>query len=179
MPLRSIVAVVVIGALAIAAIDYAAYQPWRCSVMRRSLEPATLRLWEQHRPIVLATVRHNAELARGCIRITPYDPGPYMLAAANDRMAGDYLSAMTMYERALRFDRRPELYFDLGLMQLELGKVADAEESFVQAAFFDPYTILEIPPEDVRNRVMDRVGKDHYLEWLGLDQPAAKKAMRR
>jgi tetratricopeptide (TPR) repeat protein len=178
MRIRNIVAAIVVGALAIAAIDRVAYQPWRCSVMRRTLEPATLLLWERHDSFVAPRARENAAMARACISVTPYDSAPYMIAAANDRLAGDYVTAAAMYERALRSDRRPEIYFDLGLMQLELARTADAEENFVQAGSFDPYTILDIPPDDVRMRVMERVGKDHYLTWWGLDQPALK-ALRR
>jgi tetratricopeptide (TPR) repeat protein len=173
-PLR-IVAAIVIGAAAFAAIGRVAYQPWRCSVMRRSLEPATLRLWERHDLLVASQARENAAMARACVGITPYDSAQYMLAAANDRLSGNIVTAAAMYETALRFDRRPEIYFDLGLMQLDLARTADAEESFVQAGSFDPYTILEIPPDDVRNRVMQRVGQDHYFAWWGPEQPALKR----
>jgi hypothetical protein len=174
MRIRNVIAGLVIGALAVAAINRVAYQPWRCSVMRRTLEPATLLLWERHDLSVRARARENAAMARACISVTPYDSAPYMIAAANDRLAGDSITAAAMYEGALRFDRRPEIYFDLGLMQLERARIADAEESFVKAGSFDPYTILDIPPEDVRVRVMQRVGKDHYFAWWGPDQPALR-----
>jgi len=174
MRIRSVVAGVVIGALAIVAMHRVVYQPWRCSVMRRTLEPATLLLWERQDSFVRPRARENAAMARACIGVTPYDSAPYMMAAANDRLAGDFVTAAAMYEGALHCDRRPEIYFDLGLMQLELARTADAEESFVKAGSFDPYTILDIPPEDVRMRVMQRVGKDHYFAWWGPDQPALK-----
>jgi len=173
-----IVAAIVIGAMAIAAIGRVSYQPWRCSVMRRRLEPATLRLWERHDSSVRSQARENAAMARACVGVTPYDSAQYMLAAANDRLAGDIGAAAAMYQTALRYDRRPEIYFDLGLMQLDLARTADAEESFVQAGSFDPFTILEIPPDDVRNRVMQRVGQDHYFTWWGPEQPALKRMRR-
>ncbi len=175
---RNVLAALAIATLAIAAIDRAAYEPWRCSVVRRSLEPATLRLWTRQDSFMRPRARENAVLARACLRITPCDAAPYILAATNDRLTGDYLNAAAMYEQALRFDRRPEIYFDLGLMQLELARIADAEESFVQAGSFDPYTILDIPQEDIRNRVMERVGKDHYFAWWGPDQPALRATRR-
>jgi tetratricopeptide (TPR) repeat protein len=164
----------VIAILAVLAINRIAYRPWQCSVMRRSLEPATLQLWQRHDPFVVSTARENAALARSCIQITPCDSAPYMLAAANDRLAGDYASAAADYEQALRYERRPELYFGLGIVQLQLARTAEAEENFVLAGSFDPFTMVDIPPPDVRNRVMDRVGKDHYLPWWGPNQPYLK-----
>ncbi|HMC22643.1 MAG TPA: hypothetical protein VKL19_12400, partial [Thermoanaerobaculia bacterium] len=65
--------------------------------------------------------RVNAELIP-CIEHCPAAVNAYMIAAANYAVLHRIPEAIVMYERALRYDRRPEIYFELGMAYLEVGQ---------------------------------------------------------
>ena len=69
---------------------------------------------------------------------------------------GDDRAAIAAYQRALTIERRPELYFALGMAQLRALDRAAAIESLARACAFDPAWLAEIPYPDVREEVRTR-----------------------
>jgi tetratricopeptide (TPR) repeat protein len=172
-------AAALIAAAAALAVAHFAWQPLACSIQRRQLTVATQKLGNRHDIFVITPARENAAVARRCALAVRCDPGLYVLAAENYRICSDWPDAEAMLAEALKYDRRPEIYWALGVMQLEMGQVAESKHALVQAALFDPYIILDIGPDDVRNEVMNEVGQRRMLPWWGPDQPALKALKRK
>jgi Tfp pilus assembly protein PilF len=89
--------------------------------------------------------RQTIEEMTPCIEHAPANITPYMIRAAALRMLGRPAEAGMDYRRALRIDRRAELYFNLGLTELEAGREEQAADALTTAVLlFYPY-IDEIP----------------------------------
>lgn len=143
-----------------------AYQPWRCSVETAVLNRSTEALLQRPGQLsVPAAARENVNRALRCLKVVPADIPLHVVAANNYMLLEDHGRAAEMFASALRYDRRPELYFGLGRSQFSLGHPTDAFDNFVLAGLFDPYTILEIPSYDMRGDVENLVVKRRVLPW--------------
>ncbi|HWW62875.1 MAG TPA: tetratricopeptide repeat protein, partial [Thermoanaerobaculia bacterium] len=71
-----------------------------------------------------------------CIEHVPANLNLYMIVAANYRVLGRYEDAIAMYRAALRYDRRPELYLNIGECYLALGNTEEAQRYLVATALF-------------------------------------------
>src|SRR5262245_46389620 len=132
---------IVIGLAALFAVRRLAYLPWRADVERKSLERITLALWERKPVFAVVKARQNVVAARAYLDHGIHNSGLYMAAAANYRLFDDFGHAEEMYRSALRYDRRPELYFNLGLMQIDLGRREEGIQTLIRAGLFNPYLI--------------------------------------
>lgn len=175
MKLIRFVTAAAIAAVAIAAVWRLAWMPWRCSAEHRELQYATNRLDAQNGDVLRRQALANAAAAQRCALVEQTNVGLYVLAAENYRLAEDWPDAIEMLTTALRYDRRPELYYGVGVIRLSMGQVKESEAPLVQAGLFDPYTTANIPASDVRDRVMTEVGQRRYLPWWGPDQPFFKR----
>jgi tetratricopeptide (TPR) repeat protein len=142
-----------------------AWEPWRCNVERRQLDARTAALWQRRGLSVREPARDNIRAARRCLAITPGNAALYAIAASNYVMLEDNATAADMYAAALRFDRRPELYYNLAATQLELARKPEAIENFTRAGLFNPYMILDIPADDIRAVVETAVAPRRPLPW--------------
>src|SRR5262249_30505601 len=117
LPIR-IAAALLMAAAAAVAVYRLAYLPWRADVERKKLEDITVALWEPRPAFAAVRARENIAAARAYLdRRGIHNTGLYMAAAANYRIVEDYDNAAGMYRTALRYDRRPEIYYNLGLME--------------------------------------------------------------
>ena len=114
------------------------YLPLRCNRIESNLEIATNSNWEAAaravsdiRPVINARLA-LAEVAP-CLGPCTRNANLYMIEAANYRILGRFDDAINAYRNALQYDRRPEIYFNLGLTQAEAGRSKDAVESLVMA----------------------------------------------
>lgn len=138
-------------AIAIAAsaawlVERLCYQRYRCNARkaeaRRTLE-RFLPISEQ--PSARIAARRAIESMDHCIAHAPTDIAAYMIRAGALRMLGRPAEAVTDYRRALRYDRRPELYLNLGMTELEAGNDAAAVAHISLASLtFRPY-FYELP----------------------------------
>ncbi len=146
--LRIFLAAVVIAA-GLAATWRWVIEPWRCNSQEPQLQQRTLLAYDAAssslRRVMLA--RDTMERIDGCMRCNPTAVNQYMIAAANYRLLGDKQSAERYYETALRYERRPELFLNLGIVQLELGKRTEARANLLRARVFNQFLEYEIPPE--------------------------------
>lgn len=143
-----------------------AYLPWRADVERKRLERITLALWERQSRFGQVRARENVADARRYLDRGVHNTGLYMITAANYRLLDDYDQAVAMYREALQYDRRPELYYNVGLMELGRGRKEEAREALIYAALFNPYYILDIHDEETRNAVERAVAPRRVLPWL-------------
>lgn len=82
--------------------------------------------------------------------------GLFTVAQAQS-ILGDRHAAIATYQRALEIDRRPEIYFALGMEQLELLDRPAAIRNLARACAFDPARLQDIPYRDVRREVRMRI----------------------
>ena len=80
----------------------------------------------------------------------------FMIRAANLRILGRIDESIAMYESALRDEKRPEIFFQLGMAQLAAARRDAAIDSFAQALIFQPSLDNEVPAE-VRRQALRKV----------------------
>lgn len=83
-----------------------------------------------------SVARRNLLRLDRCLPQSPTDVRLLMLAAANYQILDRHADAIAAYERALRIDKRPEIYYELGLTQLSVGDRSSALASLTRAARF-------------------------------------------
>ncbi|HYM61680.1 MAG TPA: hypothetical protein VEZ11_12405 [Thermoanaerobaculia bacterium] len=93
---------------------------------------------------------------RPCECLTPSDTRILATRGAAFAVAGDARSAIADYRAALATERRPEVYLELGLAQLDAFDRAGAIDSLTRACAFDPSRLSDIPYEEIRNEVKRR-----------------------
>ena len=146
---------VAITALLLAAIWFASVVPYRWNREELRLERRTLaalRLRHVQGTRVLA--RQNAE-ALAHAPLLAQNANTWMLLGANHRVVERFDAAERAYLTALRFDRRPEIYLQLGNAQLRIGKKEEAFRNLYLAAIGDPDTVREIEDPEMLQRVYD------------------------
>ena len=82
--------------------------------------------------------------------------GAAALASSRDD-ATRLRTAIAENSRALTLDRRPEIYFALGMSHLHALDRPAALEDLTRACAFDPARLAHIPYEDVRREVEGRL----------------------
>src|ERR1051325_2120365 len=134
---------------------YCAIEPVACSRLELPLVDATNRAMETNNaPLARDTLERASRALRRC----PSNIQLRMIAAANLRQLGRPADAIAMYEHALRFDRRPEIYMNIGQSRVENGNRARAVDDFVRAVVFAPGMIEEVTP-DLRDEVYARAAE--------------------
>lgn len=136
------------------------YLPWRCNVAdARLLRQTTMALEAAPAPRAIALARSTW---RGAVRLLdgcPCSINLYMIAAANDQLLGQDEHAVEMYSRALQYDRRPELFLQLGLAEWRTGRRDAARQHLTAAAVFNPELLLEVTPPELRVAVAREMSK--------------------
>jgi tetratricopeptide (TPR) repeat protein len=149
-------ATAVIIALAVLALKFVVWEPYRCNVIKKSLEQNTLKLFDYADQYVVAQkARYYLATLASCG--DPTDIDLYMLRAANYRVLGRLTDAEATYQMALRYDQRPEIFFNLAQIQLALGKRDEAIENYSTAVRFNPYIIGDITDPAIWHEVHVRL----------------------
>jgi len=154
-----IVALLLLAAGTVYAFQRCVLEPLRCS-HAASVGAATLEQMDPADFRIRALARHIHADLEDCRCVSPPDVAIAMTRAAALEANGDRAAAIAEYERALLIDRRPEIYFQLGLLQ------HNAIGSFVRACAFDPARLREIPSEDVRRETERRLSAMYGSGWV-------------
>ena len=151
--LRTALAALVITAAFFALRD-TSYAWFQCNRAEKQAESATE--WaEEHAESFrgVSAARRALERMRSCIDRCPASIDPYMVAAADYFVLNQLPQTIAMYEAALHYDRRPEIYFELGMAYLQAGQRERATSTlFVWNLFFGQHTEV-IPDPDVKAAV--------------------------
>jgi hypothetical protein len=126
--------------------------PHECNVTRQQMDLSINRMWNRRHTAAAfdAGVRNEPVLARAVERC-PHNVPLLMLAGSNQVLMNRHERALQMFERALRYDRRPELHLAAGIAQLELGRREEALRNFVTAAnLWGPVVLVDVPDAEVR-----------------------------
>jgi tetratricopeptide (TPR) repeat protein len=149
---------IAVVAVLICALYAYCYMPLHCNILEKQIEARTLNAYRTPGTMgsqILA--RTNLEDLRMCSSTDRTNVNDYMIEAANLELLGRTGAAVQHYESALLYDRRPEIYLNLGLDLLEMGNAAAGERALVTAALFNPALIAEIPYDNVRASVQRQV----------------------
>ena len=102
---------------------------------------------------------------QGCDCVTPPDARIFFVRGAAAQGGGDLQTAIADYGRALEIDRRPEIYFHLGLAQLDSSDRASGIENLVHACAFDPWRVVTID-DTLRHEVKQRLHARYGEDWM-------------
>lgn len=128
-----------------------------CNLRAESVQQSMVRVMRAADQATARIVARKAidEMNR-CLECWSTNMNFYMIRAAALRMLDRPAEAALDYRRALRIDRRAELYFNLGLTELEAGREAQAADALTTAVFlFYPY-VDEIP-DPMQTRIRSTV----------------------
>ncbi len=100
--------------------------------------------------------RNRLAIAQECLSPVTARVDLYMLAAANARLLKNSSQAIDYYRAALRLERRPEIYFNLGVTEAEAGEREQGIKDLVIAGRTGSYW-NQIEDEPLRNEVTRRL----------------------
>jgi len=145
------------GAAAIAAlllIQHFAWSHFTCNERKSGLIAATRDVVEVivDRGRAANLAHDNLAAIDGCLTADPTDVDFYMLAAANQHALGRDGEAVAMYRSALSWERRPEIYYSVGMLELRMNRRAEAMADLRSAAEFNRSFIDDLPPQ-VRDEI--------------------------
>lgn len=145
MNLLRLPAVIAVWIGAAAAFRTFCLKPYQCNIVDKSIESRTLPVLEGGAiPYSVSAIAHaNLEKLEPCMKSCEA-VNRYMIAAANHRMLNQPAAAAALYQQALRCDRRPEIYLNLGETQVESGEIAGGTENLVIACTYNPELMNDI-----------------------------------
>jgi|ERR1043165_2797861 tetratricopeptide (TPR) repeat protein len=136
--------------------------PYRCSQVEMQTETRMERaLRYPDTTFARELASQNLTRLQDCLEADPTNVNLYMLAAANERILRHDAAAVALYQRALRYDRRPEIYLNLGVVQAATNDPDGAVQSLVMAGNFSGKDLLlELPDVATRMRAYAIVAKN-------------------
>jgi tetratricopeptide (TPR) repeat protein len=142
MKSKAVLALIVVVACA-AALHAFVLMPWKCSHVKREVEALIEQLLELERPPlpVVARFRTLCQGIHHCIRQMPYDLDFRLEAAACAVLVGRTEEAIEQYRAALRIDRRPEIYLNLGNALYKAGRRQEAVAAFARLLSFATFIV--------------------------------------
>lgn len=140
------------------------FEPLYCDRVRRQLRSRVVENFSQRESTNFRTrARHDAAEAIRCLQWVPHEIDFYMIAAANYRVTGRLDASAHLYQSALKYDHRPEIYINLGEVLLEIGQREEGLIALTKAASFYgderyvEYVMQHIPErQEVKRRLRDR-----------------------
>jgi tetratricopeptide (TPR) repeat protein len=127
--------------------------PYRCNIEIRSAQIATVQALQMPPLRRSALARKNVEEMKACLQTGHGAVNAHMILAANLRMLNRPEEAIVVYRRALEFDRRSEIFLNLGRTYLEVGRPDEAKDAFLQAARFDVDTLWRVPDPNMAHEL--------------------------
>jgi tetratricopeptide (TPR) repeat protein len=137
-------------AVAIPAFNRLVVAPYRCNIAKPRIQRTTMQVFDSSSFAREPTARANIALLRGFLETRRSDVDLYMLLAANERILARNEDAIATYTRALAFDKRPEIYYNIGMLHLGNGRRGEAITNLYQAVLFDRTFMDDVPYEDVK-----------------------------
>jgi tetratricopeptide (TPR) repeat protein len=161
----------VIAALAAWAIYALAWRPLQCNALVQALSDSSYAGYETRNFTDLDAARRNLDTIQPCMTAGCRSVGILFLAAVNYRTIGRNEVALGLYQQALRYDRRPEIYTNIGDTYFTLGDREKAYDNYLTAALFHPEWLRFIDDGAMRVRVRDAVLEKYpeqrqFIEWL-------------
>jgi tetratricopeptide (TPR) repeat protein len=121
--------------------------------------------------------RNNVRVCQRCLALYPEDYQLHMLLGANLRVLGNAEEALQSYQRALALTERPEIYAQIGELEVERGNVAAGHAALLRAGLFHVMW-LESVEEPMRGELFREVmaRHDRLRQAQGItDRPPEKR----
>lgn len=148
-----LLSVAVVWLVAAAAAYEIAVPPWRCNGIEPGVKRQTLLASNSAGGSRVANLaRTNLALLGPCCRTTPPPISQSMLLGANYRFLGRPESAVDIYLHLLQFDRRPEIYLNLGEAQIEAGHDQEGLQNLIVATIYNPLVVDAVPAYETEMR---------------------------
>lgn len=155
--LRVLAALAVVSATTYA-IERSVWRPFRCAGIVSSASAALAAAEQRSDHDYRRTARDVRSKLQRCECVSDALEVRTSFALAESATAlGDHHAAITAYEHALTTDRRPELYFALGMAHLDALNRTAALDNLTRACAFDPARLNDIPYADLREETARRV----------------------
>jgi len=121
-------------------------KPYRCNLAKKRANNAlrVIETLDTHDFRVAQLARANIDLLQSKCNCCDEDTSRAMALAASYRFLGLNQRAEIIYTQALRYDRRPELYFNLGQTQIDGGNVREGVRNLITACIYNPAYLDEI-----------------------------------
>ena len=114
---------------------------------------ATIRAVQQEPVRSARTARATMDRLSLCRKLCSSDVAILMIIAANQGLLGENQLSAESYQRALQYDRRPELYLNLGLVMLDMHQREEARQVLTKAVAFAPEMAEEISDPQLKAEV--------------------------
>jgi len=147
----------VIVAAAIYAEYRCCYLPAVCNRVEKEAQATTIRALDLGSYRSASIARVTIDRLNRCAESWPTDVGGLMILAANQQILGRPDQAAQTYQSALIYDKRPELYLNLGLALAQAGRRDEARTALIRAAVFAPAMADEIPDAQLKSEVQSAV----------------------
>jgi len=133
------------------------YLRYRCNLRSASAERTLTNLLSNADQVSarIAARQIDEEMSR-CIECWRTDVSFYMARAAALRMLDRLDEAANAYRLALRYDRRAEIYLNLGLTELDAGREEQAADALTTATLLQ-FSYVDTIPEPMQTRVRKTV----------------------
>ena len=166
MKIVRILTVALVAVVAAFGIYRLAWIPFRCDLQAKRAMVQTdyaTRVADEYNAVLAA--RENLRILVACTERCPWDVRSLFAAAWNLRILKRYDDAIAMYQQALKYDRRPELYAELGNAYLEAGNEEAAMQALLQAGRFDRFVLrTHMVREDMKERVEKQLESENKTQ---------------
>lgn len=127
--------------------------PWHCNQVSKVME-AALQAALGGNPVARAFLSDHLDRAEACRALVPDDANLNVAIASTYAMLDRHDEALRVYELALQYDRRPEMYFNRAVIRLGTNDIDGAIDDFVYAARFNSELVEQIHSDAIRERVV-------------------------
>ena len=164
-----------IAVSALVALHALVWVPARCNVIEQVAQQTIMVAYRDWSGTTRAPgiARNVLSQIAGCLEKCP-GVNLYMIEGAADRLLDRKQDALIAYTKALHHGRRPEVYFNLGLMQAALGQFEQGAATLTLAGKFSSSLVDAIEDPILQQRVRNDVAE--YKREIVRRKAAAKQA---
>ncbi|MEA2464013.1 MAG: hypothetical protein QOJ98_1760 [Acidobacteriota bacterium] len=150
-----------IAVAAVLAVHQLVVVPWRCSIVEGAVSKSTPEERSDD-PFIRRRAEENVARLASCARRCRTNVNLAVLAGENLMVLGRREAAIPLYEQALRYSQRPEIYMALAVAQAESGDREAALQNSIRAAdFAGNAVLLDMPDGAIRYQAHEIVGARH------------------
>lgn len=176
--LRIAAAAAVIAAGAWASATFV-FRPIACYRLKGQLYASSYRAFENRDERGRTQARANLEKLEMCLAPGCRNIPLFFLLAINNRTIDRHDAALGWYREALRYDKRPEIYANIGDTELAMGNREEAYQNYLTAALFFPAYLRLIDDPALQARVRDEILERHPGERRAIERVLSPEAGRR
>jgi len=149
-------AAAIVLVLTIVPLYFACWVPWQCGIFAKELERA-LEAALKKNSRAQAFLVDNVSRTEAFRKHVPGDASMNIALATTYNLIGQFDEAIRVYDEALHYDRRPEMYFNKAGIRLRIGDREGAHEDFLTAVSFNPDLVNRIRDTAIRTRVLSEL----------------------